>query len=280
MTNYTIGKFVLAIVILLSFAAAGRAQVVPTPEQLEFVRTVGNRIRSTSQAEVARLRTQQLQPAITAEQQFEQMRSDLTSHVSRLTARIECLNWLVRNYRQIREGADRNTVQQVNSWQRDVLQLNRRLAEVNNRLRAATTQLIGARERRLAVERIIASTDARNLQQFRDLTHLLNVWRLNPPRYTWEGMRDRITEVASEKKLTSSVTILAGAAPVTVKYQLVSGGEEYSAARCTRCVIRPSVGHYNFWVETPGGAEPQKREYFISQESHSIQLRQTTQNNR
>src|SRR5215212_2101836 len=274
MTSYTFCRCTLTIVIVLAFATAGRAQVAPTPEQMEFVTVVGNRIRSKSQAEITTLQVQQLQPAITAQQQAEGIRNDLTGQSSRLAGRIECMNWLVKEYPRIRGNTDQNTVQQVNSLRRELLQLNQQLANVNARLNEANTALNNARERRLAAERNVASKQGTNIQQFSDLTYLYNMWRLNPPRYTWEAMLARLTEVAREKQLTSNLTISTGAAPATISYQLISSSQVFSAANCKQCVVRLPVGNYNFWVETAGSAEPQRKAYLIFGESQSIMISQ------
>jgi hypothetical protein len=273
MTNYTVSKLALAIMMLPGFASAGHAQVAPTPEQVDFVKVVGKRIRAALQADIATSKTQELEPAITAEQQLARTWTDLFGQASRLDARIKCLDWYLQ---QRRANADRDTMQQIDSWRRELFQLNSQFANLNDRLKAASAGFKAARERRLAAERVVASKEGTNQQQLKDLTYLLNMWLLNPPQYTWEAMRDHVTEIAREKQLTSNVTVSAGTSPVTLKYQLVSGGPVFSAASCTRCVIRPAVGHYNFWVETAGTAGAQKTAYFISGESHSIQIGQTS----
>ena len=269
MANCTICKFALAIVILLAVATPGRAQVAPTHEEL--ARVLRDRIHTLTQAEVATLRTK-LQSAVKAEQQAEGIRMDRAGEVCRLIARREFLDWLAREYPRMRGNMDQGTMQQVNSWQREIQRLNAELPKFNERLKSATTAWNDARARRLQVERAVASKESKNLQQFSELTNLYNMWRLNPPRVTREAMMGRLTEVAREKNLTSNVTVSAGAAPVTVRYQLVNGGQIYSSSPCTQCLIRPPVGYYNFWIESRGAAAPPKTAHFIFRESHSIQL--------
>jgi flagellar hook-associated protein FlgK len=169
---------------------------------------------------------------------------------------------------------DQNAVQQVNALQRELSQLNQQLRNVNTQLNQATTALNDSRERRLAAERNVATKQGTNVQQFTDLRYLYDMSRLNPPRFTWEAMMERVTAVAREKQLTSNVTISTGAAAVTVRYQPVSGGQVFSAANCTQCVVRLPVGNYNFWVETAGSAEPQRKAYLIFGESQLIQISQ------
>ena len=78
----------------------------------------------------------------------------------------------------------------------------------------ATNALNDARERRLAAERNVAAKQGTNVQQFTDLKYLYDTSRLNPPRFTWEAMMERVTAVAREKQLTSNVTLSTGAAPL------------------------------------------------------------------
>jgi|SRR5215213_568771 len=278
MCSRTFCKCVLTIVILLAFATAGRAQVTPTPEQIDFVSGLAKRILSKLQEEVTTLQRQQLQPAITAEQQVEGTPNNLAGQASRIAGRIECLNWLVREYPRIRVNMDQTAIQQIAALRRELAQLNQQLRNVNTQLNQATTLLNNARERRLAAERNVASKQATNMQQFTDLRYLYDMSRLSPPRFNWDTMMERITAVAREKQLTSNVTISTGAVPVTVGYQLVSGGQTFSAAKCTKCVVRLPVGNYNFWVETTGSAEPHKTAYLIFAESHSIQINQANPN--
>ena len=276
MPTYTICRCALTIVILLAFASAGRAQVAPTTEQREFVTVLGTRIRSQSQAEVTILQAQQLQPAITAEQQAERVRNDLILQSNRIGGRIECLNWIMSEYPRIRGNTDPNIAQQqLNSWRRDLALLTQQLGTVNTQLNAANIGLNNARERRLAAERIVASKQGTNIQQLNDLSYLYNAAGGTSPRFTWQGLMERVTAVALEKQLASNVTISTGAAPVTVRYQLVSGGEVFSARNCRQCVVRIPVGNYNFWSETTGSNESQKTAYLIFRESHSIQITPT-----
>lgn len=273
MPTYTICRCALTIVILLGFASAGRAQVAPTTEQREFVTVLGTRIRSQSQAEVTILQAQQLQPAITAEQQAERVRNDLILQSNRITGRIECLNWIMSEYPRIRGNTDPNIAQQqINSWRRDLALLTQQLGTVNTQLNAANIGLNNARERRLAAERIVASKQGTNIQQLNDLSYLYNAAGGTSPRFTWQGLMERVTAVALEKQLASNVTISTGAAPVTVRYQLVSGGEVFFARNCRQCVVRIPVGNYNFWSETTASNESQKTAYLIFRESHSIQI--------
>jgi hypothetical protein len=273
MTSYTFCKCTLTSVILLAFATAVSAQVAPTPEEIQFVSVLGKRIRSKSQAEVATMQTQQLEPAITAEQQAERVRNDLVTQSFRIGGRIECLNRLLREYPRIRGNADPNiTQQQINALRAELLQLNRQLAAVKAQLNPANTALNDARERRLAAERNVASKQGTNIQQFNDLRYLYDAARGNPPRFDWKALMERMTAVALEKQLTSNVTISTGAIPVTVKYQLVTGGQEFRAVNCRTCVVRVPVGKYNFWVETAGSADPQKTAKLIFDESQSIQI--------
>src|SRR5687767_12429124 len=123
MTTRTFCKCTLMMVILLASATAGGAQVAPTPAQIESLWSLANRIRSKSQEEVTTLGRQQLQPAITAEQQAEGIRNNLAGQAFRLAGRIECLNWLVREYPRIRGNMDQNAVQQVNALRRELSHL-------------------------------------------------------------------------------------------------------------------------------------------------------------
>lgn len=270
MSKYTFGKFALAIVILLAFATAGRAQVAPTQEQLRFVSVLGGRIESKSQEEIKTLQEGQLEKAIKAEQQAKLVSRNLTGQACGLAARIEFLSWLVREYPRMRGNMDQNTMQRVNAWQAEVTELKSKLHDVNTKLKKATTALKDARERRLAEERNVAFRQAANKQQLTDLRYLYDMSQLSPPRFRWETMMERITAVAREKKLTSNVTISTGVAPVTVRYQLVSGGPVSPPTNCRQCVLNIPVGYYNFWVETPGSGAPQKTAYYIFREKDTI----------
>ena len=272
MTQYSFGKGMLFILIVLIGSAAVHAQPARTPLQDEFVTVLGGRIRSASEAEVATLRTQQLDPAVAAEQQTEVIWCSLAEQVVIFRDRIACSNALIANYPRIRGNMDQIAVQQVNALRREVAQNIQQLNNLNAQLTTAATAFNDARTRRLAAERMVASKQGANLQLISDFNHLYNMWQLNPPRYTWEAMSARLIEIGREKQLTGIVTVTTGNVPVTVRYQPVPGGNIQSAGSCTRCNVRLSIGYYYFWVERPGTPEPQRKGFMVFRETDSIDL--------
>ena len=253
MINTLACRCALTIISLLSLVTAPSAQTAPTPQRLEFVRVLVGRIRSAGDAELARLKTQQVNTG-----QSELTWLNYSKQATQLEDRIACL----------RSGAtrDRAVVQQVNL-------LQRQLFDLNNRLTLALTNLRTARQNQLNAERAIATKDGQNNQLAKDLDRLQAMWELQP-QSNWPTIMKHLLEVASEKQLKSSVTILAGTVPVDVKYRLVNGGPVFSKPRCTHCVLILPVGYYNFWINRGGPAAPTPRAEMLFKDGHSIDLSQ------
>ena len=259
------------LLLLLTTAISGQAP--PTPGQLDTLRVIEGRIRSNSDAEVATLRTQQLVQAQVFEQRTELRRNGLAEEIAQVTGRIEILNLLLQDFSRIRGNMDQVGVQLRASYQRQLDLANQQLRTLRQQLIGATTDLSTARQRRLDVEKVLVSKQAKNTQLLDDLGNLLRTWQQAPARCTGEAVRDRYIEVARSRQLGSRVTITTGSVPVTVRYRLVSGGQISSRANCTQCVITLPVGYYNFWVDRTGLTTPQTREFLVFQDNHTLDLR-------
>ncbi len=264
----------LTILSILCSAIIASCQVSPTSEQLQFVNILGGRIRSKCDAEVAGLKTQQLNPAIALEAQTEATRSGLAQQTAKLAGRIEAQSWLVTEYPQIRGTMDKVGNQQLNFLRSELRSSNQSFAALQIQLTAANNAATEARARRVKIEETIASKQGESAQLIKDLNDLYKTWRLSPPQYSWEAMLERLTQVAHEKQIKSNVTVSTGTTPVTVRYQLGSAGQIFSAPGCVRCVLSVDVGNYNFWIDKGRATESEKKPLLVFQETQTIDMSQ------
>jgi hypothetical protein len=260
MTNYTACQCAVAIVFLLVVAAPGFAQSAPTPEQLELVKVLGARVRAASEAEVAS-RNAELPSLIAREKKLEDDSIQLERQIAQLTGRIEALSSVAANCPAMRAFIVQ-AESQANQASKD------RLAQ----LKKAYDDLNAARGRRLEAEKAAVLQQGRISQLFNDLEYLYKLGHLDPPQYSWQAMMDYMTKIARQQQLKSKIMISVGAVKPPIKYQLVTGGQIYSAASCAPCSVDP--GNYKFWVDKPGAPDSSKKSYLVFRETQSIDLNQ------